>query len=63
LLTPGGMHTAFFDGRDDRYKPGPDAVLADPSEVADAVVWTLCRPPGVEVRELVIMSPVEDSWP
>ena len=63
LLTPGGMHTAFFDGRDDRYKPGPDAVLADPSEVAEAVVWTLCRPRGVEVRELVIMSPVEDSWP
>ena len=63
LLTPGGMHTAFFDDRDDRYKPGPDAVLADPADIAEAVVWTLCRPAGVEVREMVIMSPVEQSWP
>jgi NAD(P)-dependent dehydrogenase (short-subunit alcohol dehydrogenase family) len=25
LLTPGGMTTAFFDDRDEQYKPGPDA--------------------------------------
>ena len=25
LLIPGGMHTAFFDSRDEHYKPPPDA--------------------------------------
>jgi NAD(P)-dependent dehydrogenase (short-subunit alcohol dehydrogenase family) len=63
LLTPGGMHTAFFDGRSDQYRPGPDARLADPAEIAAAVVWTLGRPEGVEVKELAIMAPGEASWP
>lgn len=63
LVTPGGMSTAFFDGRDERYKPGPDAVLADPAEVADAIVYALERPSGIELRELVVASPVETSWP
>jgi NAD(P)-dependent dehydrogenase (short-subunit alcohol dehydrogenase family) len=63
LLTPGGMTTAFFDDRDQQYRPGPDAVLADPLEVAEAAVFALSRPPGVEVRELVVASPVEVSWP
>jgi NAD(P)-dependent dehydrogenase (short-subunit alcohol dehydrogenase family) len=63
LLTPGGMHTAFFDERDDRYKPPPDAVLADPVEVARSVVWALGRPDGVEVKELAVMAPGEGSWP
>ena len=31
LLVPGGMDTAFFDGRPDQYKPGPDAQLNDPA--------------------------------
>lgn len=63
LVTPGGMSTAFFDGRDERYKPGPDAVLANPADIADVIVYALERPPGVELRELVVMSPVETSWP
>jgi len=63
LLTPGGMHTAFFDDREERYRPPADAVLADPGEVAAAVVWCLGRPEGIEVRELAIMAPVEGSWP
>lgn len=63
LLTPGGMQTAFFDDRDDQYKPPADTVLADPDDVAQSVVWCLGRPEGVEVRELVIMAPVEGSWP
>lgn len=63
LLTPGGMHTAFFDDREEQYKPPEDAVLADPEEVAAAVVWCLGRPEGIEVRELAIMAPVEGSWP
>lgn len=63
LLTPGGMQTSFFDERDERYKPGPDAKLCDPSQVAAAVVVALSQPPGVEMRELVVTSPLETSWP
>jgi NAD(P)-dependent dehydrogenase (short-subunit alcohol dehydrogenase family) len=34
LLIPGGMHTAFFDGRDEQDKPPPDAKLNRPQDVA-----------------------------
>jgi NAD(P)-dependent dehydrogenase (short-subunit alcohol dehydrogenase family) len=63
LLVPGGMDTAFFDGRPEQYKPGPDAQLADPAEMADAVLYALTRPDGCEVRELVMCSSTETSWP
>lgn len=63
LLTPGGMQTAFFDGRSEQYRPAPDARLADPAEVAAAIVWILGRPDGIEVKELVIAGPSEPSWP
>jgi len=63
LLVPGGMDTAFFDGRPDQYKPGPDAQLNDPAEVADAVVYALTRPDGSEVREMVVCASTEPSWP
>jgi NAD(P)-dependent dehydrogenase (short-subunit alcohol dehydrogenase family) len=63
LLVPGGMRTRFFDERDDQYKPGPDAVLQDPADVADTVLFALRQGPGVEVREMVVTSPVETSWP
>ena len=63
LLTPGGMWTSFFDERDEQYKPGPDAQLCDPGEIADAVVFALTRPAGAEVKELVIAGPTETSWP
>ncbi len=63
LLVPGGMDTAFFDGRTEQYRPGPDAVLGDPAEVAAAVLFALGRPAGCEVRELVVTPPVEPSWP
>jgi NAD(P)-dependent dehydrogenase (short-subunit alcohol dehydrogenase family) len=63
LLIPGGMQTAFFDGREERYKPPPDAKLAPPQEVAAAVVFALQRPPGVELRELVVCPSTESSWP
>jgi NAD(P)-dependent dehydrogenase (short-subunit alcohol dehydrogenase family) len=63
LLTPGGMATAFFDGRDEQYKPGADARLCDPSDVADAVVFALTRPPGCDVKEMVVAGPTEVSWP
>ncbi|HKF89074.1 MAG TPA: SDR family oxidoreductase [Propionibacteriaceae bacterium] len=63
LLIPGGMHTPFFDGRTEQYKPPPDAKLNQPADVAAAVVFALSQPPGCEVRELVVCSSTEASWP
>jgi NAD(P)-dependent dehydrogenase (short-subunit alcohol dehydrogenase family) len=63
LLVPGGMQTAFFDGRPEQYQPGPGAVLNPPEHVADAVLFALRQPPGCEVRELVVAPATEPSWP
>jgi NAD(P)-dependent dehydrogenase (short-subunit alcohol dehydrogenase family) len=63
MLTPGGMQTAFFDEREDRYKPPADLHLCDPAHVADAVTFALTRPAGCEVKELVVTPPGETSWP
>ena len=63
MLVPGGMQTAFFDGRPEQYKPAPDARLSPPSEVAEAVVFALTRPAGVELREMVVAPSTEPSWP
>lgn len=63
LLIPGGMQTAFFDGRDEQYKPPPDAKLNDPAAVAAAVVFALTQPAGCELRELVVCASTESSWP
>jgi NAD(P)-dependent dehydrogenase (short-subunit alcohol dehydrogenase family) len=63
MLVPGGMDTAFFDGRDEQYRPPADLKLNDPADVARAVVFALDQPPGCEVRELVITPSIEGSWP
>jgi 2-dehydro-3-deoxy-L-rhamnonate dehydrogenase (NAD+) len=63
LLLPGGMQTHFFDDRPEQYRPGADAVLAPPEDVADAVLFALTRPPGVDVRELMVSVSTEPSWP
>jgi NAD(P)-dependent dehydrogenase (short-subunit alcohol dehydrogenase family) len=63
LLIPGGMKTNFFDGRDSKYQPGPDAALNAPESVARAVVFALSQPPGCDVRELMICPSQETSWP
>jgi NAD(P)-dependent dehydrogenase (short-subunit alcohol dehydrogenase family) len=63
LLVPAGMRTAFFDEREEHYKPGPDAQLVDPAEMAEGVIFALTRPQGVELRELVMTPAVEPSWP
>ena len=63
LLVPGGMRTAFFDGRTEQYKPGPDADLLDPASVAEVIGFALDRPAGVELRELVVTSSTDPSWP
>ncbi|RJL34485.1 SDR family oxidoreductase [Bailinhaonella thermotolerans] len=63
LLIPGGMQTAFFDGRDEKYKPPADAALNDPANVAETILFALRQPPGCEVRELVVCPSRETSWP
>ena len=63
LLVPGGMRTSFFDGRAEQYRPGPDARLNSPEDVAGAVLFALRQPVGVEVRELLIAPATEPSWP
>jgi NAD(P)-dependent dehydrogenase (short-subunit alcohol dehydrogenase family) len=63
LVIPGGMRTKFFDERDEQYKPGPDAVLNDPANVAAAILFALAQPAGCAVRELVIAAETETSYP
>jgi NAD(P)-dependent dehydrogenase (short-subunit alcohol dehydrogenase family) len=63
LLVPGGMNTAFFDGRDEQYQPPPDAALNRPEDVASAVLFALGQPAGCEVRELLVAPAKESSWP
>ena len=63
LLVPGGMRTRFFDDRDERCKPGPDAVLNDPAHVANAVLFALSQPRGCAVREMIIAAETETSYP
>jgi NAD(P)-dependent dehydrogenase (short-subunit alcohol dehydrogenase family) len=63
LLVPGGMQTAFFDGRDEQYRPPADAQLNRPEDVARAVLFALAQPAGCEVRELLVAPAREPSWP
>jgi NAD(P)-dependent dehydrogenase (short-subunit alcohol dehydrogenase family) len=63
LVIPGGMRTRFFDDRSEQYKPGPDAILNDPANVAAAIMFALAQPVGCAVRELVIAAETETSYP
>jgi len=63
LLLPGGMQTAFFDGRPDEFKPAADQHLNRPEDVARSVVFALSQPPGCELRELLVAPATEPSWP
>lgn len=62
-LVPGGMRTAFFDGRDERFRPAPDQDLNDPANTASAVLTALRQPVGSEIREMLVMASGETSWP
>ncbi len=63
LVLPGGMQTAFFDDRDPQYKPGPDAKLNNPQDVAQVILMALNQPEGCELREVMVSASVEPSWP
>jgi NADP-dependent 3-hydroxy acid dehydrogenase YdfG len=63
MLIPGGMQTAFFDDRDEKYKPPADAKLNDPRDVAQTVLFALRQPAGCQVREMVVCPSTESSWP
>jgi len=63
LLVPGGMRTSFFDERDEQYRPGADAALNEPADVAEAVLFALGQPAGCAVRELVVCAERESSYP
>jgi short-subunit dehydrogenase len=62
-LIPGGMNTAFFDSREEKYKPADPTLLNDPARVADSVIFALGQPKGCEIRELLVCPSAEDSWP
>ncbi|ROS79017.1 SDR family oxidoreductase [Cellulomonas sp. PhB143] len=62
-LIPGGMRTAFFDGRTEQYRPGPDADLNDPRSTAAAAITALRQPVGCEIREMLVTASGETSWP
>ncbi|PZF87961.1 short-chain dehydrogenase [Micromonospora deserti] len=63
LLIPGGMNTAFFNNRDDHYKPGPHAHLNDPADTAAAIMFALSQPPGCTIREMIVCAEQESSYP
>ncbi len=43
MIVPGGMDTAFFDDRPDQYRPGADAKLNRPEDVAATVAFALAQ--------------------
>lgn len=63
MLIPGGMKTHFFDGREAKYQPGPDAELQQPEDVAFAVLAMLQQPLSSQMREVVVVPGGETSWP
>lgn len=62
-VMPGGMRTAFFDGRPAKYRPADDAPLMDPADVADVIVGVLAARRTAMVPEIMITPGGETSWP
>lgn len=63
LLVPGGMRTAFFDDREEQYRPTDRDKLNPPEHVAASILHVLNQPVGCEIRELVVCHEEEPSWP
>ncbi len=62
-VLPGGMRTAFFDGRPAKYRPADDAPLMDPADVADIIVNVLRARRTAMVPEIMVTPGGETSWP
>lgn len=62
-VMPGGMRTAFFDGRPAKYRPAPDAPLMDPADVAEVILDVLQGRRSAQVPEIMITPGGETSWP
>lgn len=62
-VMPGGMRTAFFDGRPAKYQPAPDAPLMDPADVAEVIVNVLRTRRSAMVPEIMLTPGGETSWP
>lgn len=63
MVIPGGMRTHFFDGRTEQYQPPADMALNDPADVAQCILTALQQPVGCEIREMVVATSTEPSWP
>ncbi len=62
-VMPGGMRTAFFDGRPAKYRPADDAPLMDPADVAAVIIDVLRARRSAMVPELMLTPGGETSWP
>jgi NAD(P)-dependent dehydrogenase (short-subunit alcohol dehydrogenase family) len=62
-IQPGGMDTGFFDGRPEKYRPGPDASLMNPADVAEVIVNVLRTDGTATLPEIMITPAGETSWP
>ncbi len=62
-VIPGGMDTGFFHAQAGRFRSEGDPLLADPDDVADAILYALSRPSGLHVREMVLCASTDPSWP
>ena len=52
LIAPGRVDTPFWSSHPGRAVPGGPVLTAD--HIADAIVWTLSQPAGVDVNSLVV---------
>jgi hypothetical protein len=57
------MDTGFFDGRPEKYRPGPDASLMNPADVAEVIVNVLRTDGTATLPEIMITPAGETSWP
>ncbi|HXK34619.1 MAG TPA: SDR family oxidoreductase [Dehalococcoidia bacterium] len=59
-IIAGGMRTPFLL---DRFPDIDEETLQDPANVAEAVRFVLCQPPGTVIPEMLVLPARETSWP
>lgn len=55
-IIPGGMSTPFFDGRDPEHAPEDLDSLADPKDMAAAILFVMKQRPDFQLSEIVAAS-------